>query len=358
MKQHISTMAVWLLSLIFSSCSLTSCNGQVKTNLPKGNIKSETKNVIISHGPNSITRNIIQDRNGNIWIASFEGIIRYDGKSFTNITSKISSSRFFSVLEDRKGNFWFASIGSGVYYYDGKSFRNFTTKDELAGNVVTTIYEDKAGNIWFGTEGGASRYDGKSFRNFTTKEGLPSNGVNSIIEDKTGRVWFGTNGGACFYDGRAFTIFTRKTFPSFTNKDGVPFTNVRSIIEDKKGNIWLGGNDGLWRYDRSSATNFGSSFTNFTQNFVGYIIEDKKGNIWTSSESANGQGWVLSRYDAKSLYNKKATVIEVKPKNGMVKGFIFGILEDYDGNIWFGADGVYRYDGNAIQDFKGKQVQK
>jgi ligand-binding sensor domain-containing protein len=333
----------------------------------------ETKDVSTSHGPNGIVRTIRQDRKGNIWITSWEGVFKYDGKSFTNITSKVSSARFFSVLEDRKGNFWFATIGSGVYYYNGKSFRNFTTKDGLAKNDVTCIYEDKPGNVWFGTEDGASRYDGKSFRNFKMNEAPPAteadsvhisfyqhplpevhwmhNDVNSIIEDKTGKLWFGTRGNASVYDG--------KTFTTITNKDGKPFVNVRSIIKDKKGNIWLGGADGLWRYH-------GSAFTNFTKKFVGYIYEDKKGNIWTSSESsndlsrvlsgnsANTPAWALSRYDEKSLSNKKPTVTEITNKP-----MIFGILEDDKGNIWFGAlDGVYRYDGNTTSDFKGKEVRK
>ncbi|MDB5060533.1 MAG: histidine kinase [Mucilaginibacter sp.] len=321
--------------------------------------QKHAKSVITSAGPNSIVRTIIQDRKGNIWIAAFDGIFRYDGKSFTNVTSKVSSARFFSVLEDRRGNLWFGSIGLGVYYYDGKSFKNFTTKDGLINNEVTCIYEDKTGKIWFGTECGASCYDEKSFRNYTVKEGLPSNNINSIIEDKTGRFWFGTRGNTCVYDGKTFTVFTHR---------GKPFTNVRSIKEDKKGNIWLGGNDGLWRYD-------GKAFTNFTQNFVGYIYEDKKGNIWTSSESANGQDlalprfdekslsglvsakgqWVLSRYDEKSLSNKKPTVTEIKPEEGMM----CGILEANDGSIWFGAfDGVYRYDGNTITCFNRKLGQK
>ena len=130
------------------------------------------------------------------------------------------------------------------------------------------------------------------------------------------------------------------------------------MIEDKKGNTWLGGPDGLWRYD-------GSTFTNFTQKSVGDIIEDKKGNIWTSSESANSpawdgsktgniQAWALSRYDGKSLSNKKPTVTEIANK-----GMIFGIFEAFDGSIWFGAfDGVHRYDGNTITSFKGKEVRK
>lgn len=123
MMKHVPVYAL----LMFVFC--TFCKGQNKTELPKDDIKSETKDLVTSHGPNTMVRTIKQDRNGNIWIASTEGIIRYDGKSFTNITSNVSSARFFSVLEDRKGNFWFSSVGSGVYYYDGKSFRNFTTKE-------------------------------------------------------------------------------------------------------------------------------------------------------------------------------------------------------------------------------------
>lgn len=345
----------------------------------------ETKEASSSHGPNGIVRTIKQDRKGNIWIASWEGVFKYDGKSFTNITSKVSSARFFSVLEDRKGNFWFASIGSGVYYYNGKSFRHFTTREGIANDRVTNIYEDKTGHIWFGTEGGASLYDGKSFQNFKMNEAPPvteadsvytgaepvhteadsvhisfyqhplpknhwtHNDVNAIIEDKTGKLWFGTRGYATVYDG--------KTFTTITNKDGKPFTNVRSIIRDKKGNIWLGGADGLWRYD-------GKTFTNFTQKFVGYIYEDKKGNIWTSSESANEiskipsgkntSSWTLSRYDEKSLSNKKPTVTEITNK-----GMIFGILEDDKGSIWFGSmNGVHRYDGKTIKDFKGSKSAK
>jgi len=332
----------YVLLLMLSFC--TSC-GQNQAKGKKIIINSKTKGVITPYGPKWITRNIIKDRNGNIWVAAFDGIFRYDGKSFINITSKVSSARFFSVLEDRKGNFWFGSIGSGVYYYDGKSIQNFTTRDGLAGNSVTCIYEDKTGNVWFG----ASRYDGKSFRNFTTKDGLSNNDVNSVIEDKTGKFWFATRGDTFVYDGKTFAVFTH---------DGKPFTNVRSMIEDKKGNIWLGGADGLWRYD-------GSTFTNFTQKFVGHIIEDKKGNIWTSSESANSppwvssetgnrQAWALTRYDGKSLSNTKPTVTEITNE-----GMIFGILEDDKGSIWFGAfDGVHRYDGKTITDFKGKEDQK
>jgi ligand-binding sensor domain-containing protein len=106
---------------------LTSC-GQNQTEGKKNIINSETTGIITSYGPNTSVRSIKQDRKGNIWLASNEGIIRYDGKTFTNITDIVGSDRFFSVLEDRKGNFWFGNNGSGVYRYDGKTITDFKSK--------------------------------------------------------------------------------------------------------------------------------------------------------------------------------------------------------------------------------------
>src|SRR5687767_2977185 len=123
-----------LLIFIFS----TSCQRQNKP----GGTESNSKSVaVISYGPSSVVRTIKQDRKGNIWTTSWEGVFKYDGKSFTNITSNVTAARFFSLLEDRNGNFWFGSIGSGVFYYDGYTFINFTIKEGLISNEIGCIYE-------------------------------------------------------------------------------------------------------------------------------------------------------------------------------------------------------------------------
>jgi ligand-binding sensor domain-containing protein len=291
----------------------TSCGGQNQTNPPQDNSRkahnglseSQLKEYAASKVPMAQVRNIKQARNGDILIAaSWSGVFRYDGKSFTNLTgSKIGSHRFWDVLEDRHGNLWFASIDSGVYYYNGKSFQHFTTREGLGNNILMSIYEDKAGNIWF-SGGGLSRYDGRSFQNFTTKDGLPDNGGGAIMEDKTGKLWIATGDGPCFYDGKTFTVLK--------NKDGKAFKNVWPIIEDKKGNIWTTG-------------------------------------------GVNSNVWALSRYDAKSLYNKMPTVTEIKSGPPA----FLGLLEANDGSIWFGSgSGVYRYDGKTFTDFKSAAGQK
>jgi ligand-binding sensor domain-containing protein/polyisoprenoid-binding protein YceI len=341
--KYIQVYALFVMSVFLTSC------GQNQTNATKDNIKPEVKDI----GPNLMVRNIKKGRNGTILIAgpnnsSFGDVFRYDGKSFTNLTSKIGSHRFWDVLEDRQGNIWFTSTDSGVYYYNGKSIQHFTTKDGLVNNRVMSVYEDKAGIIWFGTGGGISRYDGKSFRNFKNpnpsrvyKEGNWNNDITTIIEDKAGKLWVGTRGDAFVFDGKTFTPLIHK---------GKTFTNVWSIIEDRKGNIWLGDvTHGLWRYN-------GSTFTNVSERGAYAIIEDKKGNIWTTGpvNTAHVAVWALSRYDANSLYSNKPTVTEI-----MLGDAFFGLLEANDGSIWFGsATGVYRYDGKTITDFYNKEGQK
>lgn len=326
---------LFLALIFFASC------GQKPVHGKKIIITAKNKGIVTPYGPNRITRNIMQDRKGNIWLATFGGVFKYDGKYFTHVTGKVSSARFFSMLEDSKGGFWFGSVDSGIYRYDGKSFEHFTTKEGLLNNGAGDIYEDKKGNIWFGGNGGASRYDGRSFHNYildgdtmyedATGKVKPKKhlyGVTTVIQDKSGGFWFGA-GGVFRYDGKSFTVFKH---------NGKPFKNVRSIIEDKKGNIWIGGADGLWRYD-------GNSITNYTQRFVGYIMEDRRGNIWISSSSY--QGGTLSRYEAKSLSDKKPTVTTI-----VNKPIVFGIFEDNKGNIWFGDfKGAHRYDGKTITDF-------
>ncbi|UFH57677.1 two-component regulator propeller domain-containing protein [Spirosoma sp. KNUC1025] len=338
-----------LYAFVLLVAGYSSSKALTKNDLPKDTIKAESKQVPTAYGPSHITRTLKQDRKGNIWMATFGGVYRYDGKSFTNVTSQVSSAHFFSVLEDRKGNFWFSTVGEGVYYYDGKSFQQFTTKEGLASDQVLDIYEDKAGTIWFGTGGGATRYDGKSFRTYKMNEGLhltpderrflkDDNDVNSIIEDKTGKFWFATRGHAYLYDGKTFTLLTH---------EGTPFINVRTIIEDKKGAIWLGGLYGLWRYD-------GSRFTNVSERGVAYVYEDKKGVIWTSS--LTNWGWSLFRYDGETLSTKNPTVTKVELDSDDTKTMLFGILEATNSHIWFGSGGAYRYDGKSITDFKKKEI--
>jgi ligand-binding sensor domain-containing protein len=318
----------------------------------------ETLDTVSPYAPISITRNILEDTKGNIWIMSFQGIIKYDGKVFTNYTLKENLIHFhvFSVMEDRSGNIWFGTVGGGVYKYNGKTFTLFTTDNGLADNIISCMMEDKDGNIWFGTDEGISRLDTsilgrtringsvttlsglsltskKGFTNYTTANGLCGNRVNSIIQDKSGKIWVGTRSGVSSYDGKTFTGFTI---------NGQPFTNVRTIKEDRSGNIWISGQDGLYCYDPLAKAEI--SLKKIMPEFTCNVFEDKAGNLWFSS--LEGKGMTLYKYDKKVI-----TKIIEKTEEG--DNQIFEVTEDKKGNIWFGKmAGVCRYDGKTFNYFK------
>lgn len=337
---QIRFLLLWLIVI-------ASCNGSDKTPAPDNAAKTRTiaqpgtshppgdpsfvspKDSISAQGPRCITRNVLQDKNGKIWLATWEGIICFYGKLFTNITLKNGLNHFhvFSILEDHSGNLWFGMIGGGVYRYDGNSFRLFSTKDGLVSDAVMCMLEDMSGNIWFGTRDGLSQYDGNSFTNFSTKDGLASNAISAIVQDKFGKIWIGTSSGVNCYDGQAFS--------PFNNEKGLSFYRVSSILEDKSGNIWIGSVDGLCCYNGKSQHNFPAITTS-------YIFEDKAGNLWLSGGKINlkSSDMTLTKYDGKAF----TTVARDQQ--------VFGIMEDKNGNIWYGTvHGACRYDGKAIRNF-------
>lgn len=286
------------------------------------------KDTFSAKGPQGITRNVLQDKNGHYWFASWDGLIQYDGKRFTNFTLKAGLRHFhvFAVYEDRAGNLWIGMIGGGLYRYDGQSFRLFTTTDGLASNVVMSIFEDSFGNIWLGTDKGASRYDGNNFTNFGTKDGLRSDAVYSMVQDNDGLLWFGTLNGISRYDGSNFT--------HFTNEKGLPFYSTHALVKDKSENILIGSQEGLFRFD-------GKTLTCLTKNDVSSVAEDELGNLWMSHVKPNVSGMFLSKYNGKSL-----TQIISKTQ-------VFGLIADKAGHIWFGTEaGAFRFDGQSFINFK------
>jgi serine phosphatase RsbU (regulator of sigma subunit)/ligand-binding sensor domain-containing protein len=108
----------------------------------------------------SIVRVSITDSAGNIWLATSDGAIKYDGKKFTTYTTEqgLLVNDILDVLEDDRGNIWFATWGGGVALYNGENFQAITTKDGLIHNNVRKILQDNNGNIWFATDGGITKY--------------------------------------------------------------------------------------------------------------------------------------------------------------------------------------------------------
>lgn len=116
--------------------------------------------------------------------------------------------------------------GEGLFRYDGKTFTNLTEKDGLDNHIIYALLQDKTGNIWVGTRTGLCRYNGKIFTpiaimvsyannfnysNSSDNNQSSKNGVWTMMQDKSGTIWFGTDDGVYCYNGTNFTRFLDNT---------------------------------------------------------------------------------------------------------------------------------------------------
>lgn len=373
MKRRFLNTNHLVLSLIFV---VTSCNGQVKTDLPQDNINQQTSiegyqpKIIRTQGVTSGNISCeLQDRNGNLWFSTGgEGVYRFDGISFTNFTTKdgLCDNYTTAIIQDRSGNILIGT-NAGICKYDGIFFYNYFETDTLNKLRITSLLEDRDGNIWFGAMNkGIYRYDGTNLSNFLYKYEHPffdnkhEKFISDILQDKNGNIWFSSwnRGGVWRYDGKTLTHFLpsadyylyNQNEPNNANSlsskyvhspDYITDDMISSISEDKAGTIWFATRrHGACRYDGKTFTGFRES-----EGFVSYgittILEDKKGNIWLGTDK-NG----VFSYDGKTF--KNYTTID-----GLINDSVRSILEDKDGNLWFGTRwfGLSRYDGKTFTTF-------
>lgn len=101
----------------------------------------------------------------------------------------------FAIHVGPDGHVWAGTWGGGVSRFDGKRWTNYTSREGLVGNIVYAIARDASGAFWFGTDKGVSRFDGKTWKSFTTTEGLLDSHVYALAVAPSGEVWVGTRRG-------------------------------------------------------------------------------------------------------------------------------------------------------------------
>lgn len=266
-----------------------------------------------------------------------------------------------SFLEDSKGNIWFGSDKEGVCLLHNGKFQYFTTENGLSHNQVRNIYEDKNGIIWFECGIGLSIYDGQKMSIY--KERNYDSTTQWKLGDKD--IWFKgdelmdynkleKNPGVYQYDGQKLSY---RLFP-VTSKpgDGFKYNISTPFVKGKNGTIWFGAYKALIGYNGSDFKIITDEYLGLTKEIRGLhirgFLEDSKGNLWIAN---NGSG--VLKYDGKEAIN---LTTQYKLKREDTKGNslerAYSIGEDAEGNIWIGTveSGVWRYDGNSFKNFTEK----
>lgn len=254
-------------------------------------------NYTTKHGlPNNRIDEIKEDEFGNIYFTSCHPtstVVKFDGNNFTTL-SPIPSNDWQLQPTD----IWFkhAYRNEKVYRYDGSALCELELpKPPNLPNPfeIYSIYKDRKGNIWFGTNPvGVCRYDGKSFE-WITEEDITefrnegANGVRSIAEDKNGDFWFNTEYRYGIYDSttlKSNQFYTR--YQSIGGLDGKKDSNLDeylSTVKDNNNNLWFVTYlDGVWKYDGTKVTHYAIQDKS-KQIALFKIYKDNKGDLWLGS---------------------------------------------------------------------------
>ncbi len=248
-----------------------------------------------------------------------------------------------TMYQDKKGNYWFGTNGNGIIRYDGQKLETITIEGIHPFIRVMEIVEDTAGNVWFGTTDGLIKYDGKQFTSYAKKEGLPGEHAEiwGLTIDKSGLIWVGSSGGVSHFDGEKFIPFSLPNLMVENRQQMLSDKLVFKIIEDKNGTMWFATDgNGIFKYSNGEFIHL-TAKNELTDNNVADILEDKQGNIWIGTFYGG-----VSKFDGKTYTNFT--------KDKIIAGEeAYNFYEDSQDNIWFTAEGygVYRYDGNNFKQF-------
>lgn len=179
-----------------------------------------------------------------------------------SIAQGLSQGMVFDILQDKEGFLWVATK-NGLNRYDGYDFKVFTNDpyniNTLSGNTILKLFEDSKGRIWIGTENaGVNVFDKKSGRFFRIANNalvpgsLSGNSIRTIEELPDGRILIGASGSGLNIIDLAPDFFEKLTAPVITRLSLPNDVQVYGMGKDKNNNMWIGGIDGMvYRFDAS-----------------------------------------------------------------------------------------------------------
>ena len=257
------------------------------------------------------------------------------------------------LLRARDGGLWIGSEGLGLLHLQDGKADTFTRADGLSGNIACSLFEDREGNIWFGSDKGLDRFRKLPVTTISTPQGLPNEGTKSVLATADGSVWVATNDGLARWRDGTPTVYKER--------DGLPEAGIQSLYQDAGGRLWASTRRGLAYFarDRFVAVGAGPSKEIYS------ITGDAAGTLWLSGNEGlarlhegrfvenipwsalgrqqqakvivadRGGLWLAFWQDGGVLYFKDGKVqATYTAAQGLGAGHVAGLGIDADGAVW------------------------
>jgi len=360
-KQHIYKIAFLILIISSVFC--------VKAQHPKLNVVEPPEG--FDYFPT--IKSIEQDQQGFIWLATLNGLYRYDGKNYItynhnpNDSNSIAGNAILSICVAKNGIIWLGLQEQGLNRFDPatKSFTHFSfdskNSGNIQGNTITSLLEDKDENLWIGTLDGLHMLqpETETFITYQSEPGdsssLSNNQISTLYEDKQGTLWVGTgplwaNKGTQKVGGLNRFIPESKSFKRYmhnpNDSNSLINNSIKAISEDSNGNFWIGTMDsGLHTMDRKTG-----KFTRYIYNplqpenlsappnrsrrktdWINFIHEDISGALWIGTYVSG-----LTRYNPET---KKAIHYSARSDNplGLITNYFWDAFTSMEGELWISS---------------------
>lgn len=315
--------------------------------------------------PNDAVSDVLQTRDGYLWLATYDGLARFDGVAFTRFdsstTPEMHSTRVTSLYEDADGNLWIGyETGELTRYRDG----HFYTTDFKAPwepKKIQSIQGDASGDIWLLNDAGTmADLKGKVV---ATLNAGGSAGATALVSNSKGTVWADWGGnafvlksgvlkplpsragdyvkGICTGDDGSLWIIGQSYLSEW--KDGqmhdegaspLGSSSVESMTQMKSGCIAVGTLDqGLYLIFPGRAVLHFDRANGFPDNWVRCLCQDREGTLWVGTGSSG------------LLALRQSRVKTLKPPDDWEGADVLSITQSHDGALWSSTEGagLYRF---------------
>jgi len=288
-------------------------------------LNDSVSSITVSDGlPSNIVKYIIKDKEGNFWIATWNGLCKFSGDRFINYTvdDGLTSNNILSIATDKTGKVWLGTVTGGLNSFDGASFKTLDPSSGLKSSTIWSIYADDNDDLWLGTTNGPALLNTSTLEITHPFPYFDNSIIYSILNDTGNRQYFGTDKGI-------YIASNNKIIQQIGIEQGLSNDKVRVLFEDRAGIIWVGTYKGLFYLKEGRAYSYNSEF-GLPAAPVTSIIQDASGNL------------IISTYDF-GVYviddpSKKPAII-ISTNNGLYNNRVLFCFIDKNKILWIGSPG-------------------
>ncbi len=296
---------------------------------------------------------IVQTSDGYLWIATKDGLNRYDGQSFKVFKNNpadptsLPENYIMYLLESRDKTLWVGTWGSGLCKYDPVQ-ESFIRINKAGNNLyIQHIFEDNNNNIWFGTTtNGLNKLNPKTLKiktyNTSRKNEyyFPHNNVTVIDEDDNNILWVGTWGGGIIKistaDNKQLQIFPKNNHPS-----SFPDNYIWFLTKYRNNSLLISTDGGLKLYDINKNIftqpgDFPAEYQSVLSTSIRQTLVDYKNRIWIGGY--NYSGLFLLEQDLTGTLKVTHLSNDENNSHSLVCNRIRYLYEDRQKNLWIGTE--------------------